>query len=99
MPVVIQDPVWEASVPDVGAVVLPILEPATGVVAALVRLTAREATARREANIARRAELIRDFRGDRGRAGDRRVGENPGDILQAFISWSDQRLYERRRGW
>ncbi len=97
VPVVIQDPLWEASFPDVGSVVLPVLEPSTGVVRP-VRLTRREATARREANIARRAELVRDFRG----LGNEPViveSADPGDILQAFISWSDQRLYERRRGW
>jgi uncharacterized protein (DUF58 family) len=97
VPVVIQDPVWEASFPDVGSVVLPVVDPATGKVRP-VRLTAREAAARREANERRRVELVRDFR----RLGLEPVlveSADPGDVLQAFVSWSDHRLYERRRGW
>jgi hypothetical protein len=43
-------------------------------------------------------ELVRDFR----RLGLEPVlveSADPGEILQAFISWADHRLYERRRGW
>lgn len=97
VPVVIQDPLWEGSFPDVGSVVLPVLDPSTGKLQP-VRLTAREAAARREANEARRAELVRDFRG----LGIEPViveSTDPGDILQSFVAWADQRLYERRRGW
>lgn len=97
VPVVIQDPLWEGSFPDVGSVVLPVLSPATGVVRP-VRLTAREAAARRAANLERRIELVRDFRG----LGIEPViieSVVPEDILQAFVSWADQRAYERRRGW
>jgi uncharacterized protein (DUF58 family) len=97
VPVVIQDPLWEGSFPDVGSVVLPVLEPATGALRP-VRLTAREAAARREANTERRVELIRDFR----RLGVEPViveSTDPRHILQAFVSWADHRLYERRRGW
>ncbi len=97
VPVVIQDPLWEGSFPDVGSVVLPVLEPSTGKLRP-VRLTAREAAARREANEARRADLVREFRG----LGFEPVvveSTDPGDILQSFVAWAEQRLYERRRGW
>ena len=97
VPVVIQDPVWEASFPDAGAVVLPVLDASTGKLRP-VRLTAREAAARREVNEQRRVELVRDFR----RLGVEPVlvdSADPGEILRAFVSWSDHRIYERRRGW
>jgi hypothetical protein len=74
-----------------------VLEPSTGKVRP-VRLTPREAAARRQANEERRVELVRDFR----TLGVEPVlveSADPGDILQAFISWADHRLYERRRGW
>ncbi len=97
VPVVIQDPLWEGSFPDVGGVVLPVLDPATGRVRT-VRLTRRECAARREANELRREELVREFRG----LGVEPVlveSTDPGEILRAFVAWADQRLFERRRGW
>jgi hypothetical protein len=49
VPVVIQDPVWERSFPDVAGVTLPYADPATGRVVP-VQLTKREAAERREHN-------------------------------------------------
>jgi uncharacterized protein (DUF58 family) len=56
IPVVVQDPVWEQSFPDVGGVTLPLADPATGR-ATLVRLRRSEARARREANELRARRL------------------------------------------
>lgn len=50
--VVVQDPVWEQTFPDVHGVVLPVLDPTTGRVRPTY-LTARECRRRREANEAR----------------------------------------------
>ena len=47
VPVVIQDPVWEQSFPDVSGIVVPLRDPDTGRVSN-VRLTRREAEARRD---------------------------------------------------
>ena len=51
-PVIVQDPVWEQSFPDVGGVVLPVADPATGRVED-VFVAPRDARARRAANEAR----------------------------------------------
>jgi uncharacterized protein (DUF58 family) len=97
VPVLIQDPVWEASFPELGAVTVPVADPATGAVRP-VRITRREARARRARNEERHAQRIAWFRG---------FGLEPvvvessdhGEILAAFMAWADQRLWERRRGW
>ncbi len=57
VPVVIQDPVWEQSFPDVSSVVVPLVDPVTGRLK-LVRLSRREARERREANEERLAETL-----------------------------------------
>jgi Protein of unknown function DUF58 len=57
VPVVIQDPVWEQSFPDVASVVVPLVDPPTGKLK-LVRLSRREARERREANEERLAETL-----------------------------------------
>jgi hypothetical protein len=49
VPIIVRDPVWEQSFPDVSSVVVPLLEPRTGQVR-LVRLSRREARDRRAAN-------------------------------------------------
>jgi hypothetical protein len=97
VPVVIQDPVWEASFPDVSAVVVPLADPTTGKVEYL-RLTAAEARERREANECRHRELLADFEA---------TGLDPVEIfdsdheviLQAFLEWAEGREYQRARGW
>ena len=60
VPVVVQDPVWEQTFPAVGGVSLPVSDPRTGRVA-LVRLTRRQAHARRVANEERLRRLLREF--------------------------------------
>ena len=61
VPVVIQDPVWEQSFPDVSGIVVSLRDPATGRVVP-VRLRQKEAEARRDANEARLRELLEGFR-------------------------------------
>jgi hypothetical protein len=62
VPVVIQDPVWEQSFPDVSSVVVPLAEPGSGRVR-LVRLSRREARERRAANEERARETVASFNG------------------------------------
>jgi uncharacterized protein (DUF58 family) len=96
VPVVVQDPLWEASFPDVGGVTLPVVDPATGDVRP-VRLSRREARARRAVNEGRREALLDWFRA---------VGLEPvvvdsadeNEVLSAFMTWTEQRLWERRGG-
>lgn len=95
VPVVVQDPTWEQSFPDVGGAVLPFADPKTGSVS-LVRIPARDASARREANESRYRDLVRGLRAlDLDpvlvSSHDRR------DVVYAFLTWADQRLFTRGR--
>jgi uncharacterized protein (DUF58 family) len=62
VPVRVQDPVWEASFPDVAGVLLPLGDPAGGRATGLV-LTHAQVRARREANEVRHASLLAELRG------------------------------------
>jgi uncharacterized protein (DUF58 family) len=97
VPVVVQDPVWERSFPDVGGVVVPLHDQATGRFVS-VRLTDREAARRREENEARSAELLLHLRAlDLGpvlvTTSDRE------QIFQGFLEWADERIISRGRWW
>jgi uncharacterized protein (DUF58 family) len=89
VPVVIQDPTWEQSFPDVHGIVLPLRDSRTGR-AAPTRLSAREAAKRREANERRFAELLDVFH---GLDLDPVIvsSSDPGDILSSFLDWSESR--------
>jgi hypothetical protein len=89
VPVVIQDPVWEQSFPDVSSVVVPLAEPGTGRLK-LVRLTRREARERRAANEERLASTIHELEA---------LGLDPvlvstsdrDEIFTQFLEWVDLR--------
>ena len=89
VPVVLQDPTWEQSFPDVHGIVVPLRDPRTGR-AAPTRLSAREAAKRREANERRFEELLDVFHGlDLDPV---LVSSNdPADILSSFLDWSESR--------
>jgi hypothetical protein len=97
VPVVVQDPVWEQSFPDVGGLVVPYAEPGDARVS-LVRLSAAEARARRERNEERLAETLEGFR-SRDLEPVVVSVDDPGEILESFLEWSDARLYHRGRLW
>jgi uncharacterized protein (DUF58 family) len=89
VPVVIQDPVWERTFPDVGGVTIPYTEPGSARVIP-VRLSRRESQARREANEARWDRLTSAFRS----LGIEPVGvtaHEPAGVLDAFLRWADLR--------
>jgi uncharacterized protein (DUF58 family) len=95
VPVVIQDPVWEQSFPDVSGAAVRFMNPETGR-ASLAALTEREATERREENERRRRELLRNLRAldmDPVLVSSHDVR----DVFFAFLSWADQRLFTRGR--
>lgn len=97
VPVVVQDPVWEQSFPPVGGLVVPFAEPERGRVLK-VRLSPREAEARREANEARFERLLADFRSlglDTVVVGD----ATPAAVLAQFATWAEARLAHRRGEW
>jgi len=95
VPVVIQDPVWEQSFPDVSGAAVRFLDARTGK-PALAALTAREVAERRDENERRRGELLRTLRGL-----DLEPvlisSHEPRDVSFAFLSWADQRLFTRGR--
>ncbi len=94
VPVVIQDPLWERSFPDVGGVAVPVADPRTGTVS-LVRLSRREARRRRAANEERHARLVAEL----GSVGLRPViveTSDPNAIDGAFLEWAEER---RRSRW
>jgi Protein of unknown function DUF58 len=93
VPVLIQDPVWERTFPDVGGVVVPYADPASGT-ATPVYLSRREAARLRADHESRWGARVQAFR---------TLGIEPvavhshesADILAAFLRWADLRLLWR----
>jgi len=93
VPVVIQDPMWERSFPDVGGVTVGYAEPETGRVVP-IHLTRRKARRLRDEHESRYERLVKDFRS---------LGIEPVtvhshdyvDMLAAFLRWADLRLMWR----
>ncbi len=97
VPVVIQDPVWERSFPDVGGVVVPLHDQSTGKFVA-VRLSEREAARRREEHEARAHELLARLRVlDIGPV--LVTSSARAEIFQAFLEWADERIVSRGHWW
>ena len=97
VPVVVQDPVWEQSFPDVSGIVLPLADPTTGRVS-YAEVTTDEVRERRRENEGRRAVLLRTLR-----ALDLEPvlveTSDVRSVFGAFLSWVDRRLYGRGRSW
>jgi hypothetical protein len=92
VPVVVEDPVWEASFPDIGGIAVPLAAPEGGVVP--VHLSRGEARRLREENVARAEDRTRRFRA----LGCEPVlvdSHEPGDVLGSFLRWADLRLMAR----
>lgn len=95
VPVIVQDPLWEQSFPDVSGVTVPFAEAETRRFR-LAALTEQEAAVRREANEGRLHELVRAFHG---------LDMDPvlvsshdhRDVVFSFLSWADGRLLTRGR--
>ncbi|HEY7422486.1 MAG TPA: DUF58 domain-containing protein [Gaiellaceae bacterium] len=93
VPVIIQDPVWERSFPDVGGVTVPYADPNSAAVVP-VYLTRAEAGRLRDEHEARMAQLLDLFR----TLGIEPVvidSHDPGSILGAFLRWADLRMMVR----
>ena len=93
IPVVIQDPVWEQSFPDVSGIVVPLRDPRSGRITH-VRLTKKEAAARRRANEERLLALL-----DELTLLDLDPvllsSSEPSDVLGAFLDWNEFRRARR----
>ena len=96
VPIVIQDPTWEQSFPDVSGIVVSLRNPGNGRIAP-VRLRANEAAARRVANEERTRDLLETFR-----AIDVDPilvsSTDPGEVLAPFLAWTDLRRTRRVLG-
>lgn len=95
VPVIVQDPRWEQSFPDVSGVSLPLVDPVDGRLAA-VRLSRREAREQRAANERRLAALQELFHGV-GLDPVLLSSDEPVEILTAFLHWHGRRLQRLRR--
>jgi uncharacterized protein (DUF58 family) len=97
VPVVVQDPVWEQSFPDVSGIVVPFADPQTGK-PAYAELTAREVEERRGTNETRRAELVRTLRGlDLEPVLVERSDLR--SVFASFIAWVERRRSTRGTRW
>jgi uncharacterized protein (DUF58 family) len=94
VPVVIQDPVWEQSFPDIGGVAVPVANPRGGTVE-LVRLSRRQARRRRAEN-ERRARELPDELASFGLGLVEIADSDPAAVDSAFIAWAEER---RRQRW
>ncbi len=96
VPVVIQDPTWEQSFPDVSGIVVSLRNPRTGRVVP-VRLRAKEAAARRAANEERVRDLLETFR---VLDIDPIVvfSHDSDEVLAPFLAWTDLRRTRRVLG-
>jgi uncharacterized protein (DUF58 family) len=89
VPVVVQDPIWERTFPDVAGVSIPYAGAEAGRVVP-IRLTPKETAQRRAHNEARWDGLLRDFRS----LGIEPVGVTSHDLagaLESFLRWADLR--------
>jgi uncharacterized protein (DUF58 family) len=94
VPVVIQDPTWEQSFPDVSGIVVSLRDPRTGRVSA-VRLRPKEASARRLLNEQRTNDLLGTFR-ELDLDPILLSSSDRAEILSEFLSWTLLRRARRR---
>ena len=96
VPVVVQDPIWEQSFPDISGVTVPVVDAETGKRGTL-RLTRSRAHELREAHERRHRDLLEEF----ATLGLEPVVVESAEeeaVLQSFLVWSDRRL-EFRHQW
>ncbi len=91
VPVVVQDPIWERSFPDISGASVPVVDPGTGNVSYL-RLGRHEAAERRERSEARWESLLDAFLFLDVEPVVLSTAR-PDEILEAFIWWSEKRLH------
>jgi uncharacterized protein (DUF58 family) len=95
VPVVIQDPVWEQTFPDISGTAVRFVDARTGK-PTLAALREREVAERREENERRRGELLWSLRAlDLDPVAI--SSHEPRDVAYAFLNWADQRLFTRGR--
>jgi Protein of unknown function DUF58 len=94
VPIVVQDPVWEQSFPDVSSVVVPLADPRSGRLR-LVRLSRREARERRAANEARAQATLATLNGY-GLEPIVLTTDDRNEIYTSFLEWHELRRLATR---
>jgi hypothetical protein len=95
VPVVVQDPVWEQSFPQIEGVLTPLADPARRTLR-LVRLSGDEVAERRRANEARLRSLLTDFAGLGVDAV--LIGSSDAAVIHAaLLAWAESRVELRGR--
>jgi hypothetical protein len=94
VPIVVQDPVWEQSFPDVSSVVVPVVDPRNGRLR-LVRLSRREARERRAAN-EERAEVTLATLNGYGLEPIVLTTDDRNEIYTSFLEWHELRRLATR---
>ena len=91
VPVVIQDPLWEQSFPDLAGIAIPVVDAETGT-RGLLRLTRAQTAALRTAHERRLAGLLDELA---GLGLDPVLVDSVDDeaILAAFLDWADRRIF------
>jgi uncharacterized protein (DUF58 family) len=97
VPVVIQDPVWEQSFPDVEGIAVPFVDPVTNRLT-YVRLTGDEVAERRERNERRLHDVLSRLR-DLGLDPILVSSDEPAEVRPSFAAWTEHRLLRQGRGW
>jgi hypothetical protein len=95
VPVLIQDPVWEADFPAVAGLFVPVLDPPAGRLR-LVRLSRRQVAARRALHVARRESLLTLFR-ELALDWVELVSHEASAVASAFQLWAGNRELARCR--
>jgi Protein of unknown function DUF58 len=90
VPIVVQDPVWEQSFPEIQGVLTPFADPGRNTLR-LVRLDARQVQERRRANETRLRSLLTDFAG-LGLDAVLVESSDPDAVYAALLSWADSRI-------
>ena len=93
VPVVVQDPIWEQSFPDVRGIAIPFRDPGSLRVVP-VRLRAAEVVERRHANEQRLAELLQSFE-ELGLDPVLVSESEPFELLTSFLLWTELRSMRR----
>jgi len=94
IPVIVQDPVWERSFPNVSGVTVPLSDPRDGALA-LVRLSRSETRDRRQAHELRAATLGTALH-ELGLDTVVLTSSAPDSIYSAFVRWAEHRDSPRR---
>jgi uncharacterized protein (DUF58 family) len=97
IPVVVQDPTWEQSFPAIDGIVVPFVDPRSGVVS-YAELTRAEVERRRAANEERLRGILTRFRSLHLEP-VLLSSPDAGLAVDAFLSWADRRFYARGRRW